>query len=206
MTCRLLDIYQFDLCILFFHLFFFFLGLHPWYLEVPRLGVGWELQLPAHTTATATPDPSHICGLHCSFWHCQILNPLSEASEQTCILMDPSQVCYCWATIGTPWFVYFIIFQNLFVFYFFCLFRAAPVAYGSSQTGGPIGAVAAGPHHTHSNATSKLCLLPPPQLHSNAGFLTHWARPGTKPASSWIPVGFVTPEPQWELLVYFKLW
>ena len=26
-------------------------------MEVPRLGVEWELQLPACTTATATPDP-----------------------------------------------------------------------------------------------------------------------------------------------------
>ena len=30
--------------------------------------------------------------------------------------------------------------------------------------------------------------------------LTHRVRPGIKPLSSWILVGFVTPEPQWELL------
>ena len=35
--------------------------------------------------------------------------------------------------------------------------------------------------------------------HSNAGSLTHRARPGIKPASSWILVGFLTAEPQWEL-------
>ena len=29
--------------------------------------------------------------------------------------------------------------------------------------------------------------------------LTHWERPGIKLTSSWIPVGFVTTEPQWEL-------
>ena len=29
-----------------------------------RLGVKCELQLPAYTTATATPDLSHICDLH----------------------------------------------------------------------------------------------------------------------------------------------
>ena len=39
---------------------FFFLGLHPWRVEVPWVGVELELQLPAHTTATATPDPSHV--------------------------------------------------------------------------------------------------------------------------------------------------
>ena len=30
-------------------------------MEVPGLGVESELQLPAYATATATPDPSHVC-------------------------------------------------------------------------------------------------------------------------------------------------
>ena len=36
--------------------FFFsvFLGLYLWHMEVPRLGIESELQLPAYTTATAT--------------------------------------------------------------------------------------------------------------------------------------------------------
>ena len=40
-------------------LFFFlpFLGLHLCHVEVPRLGVESEPQLPAYTTATAMPDP-----------------------------------------------------------------------------------------------------------------------------------------------------
>ena len=29
-----------------------------WYIEIPRLGVKLELQLPAYTTVTATEDPS----------------------------------------------------------------------------------------------------------------------------------------------------
>ena len=37
--------------------------------------------------------------------------------------------------------------------------------------------------------------------HSNATSLTHWARPGIKPASSWILVRFITAEPQQELLL-----
>ena len=45
-------------------LFFHFLGPHPRHMEVPRLGVQSELQLPAYTPATATGDPSHICDLH----------------------------------------------------------------------------------------------------------------------------------------------
>ena len=44
-------------------LFFFFLGLHKWHMEVPRLGVKSELQLPAYTTATATLDLSCIWDL-----------------------------------------------------------------------------------------------------------------------------------------------
>ena len=33
-------------------------------MEVPRLGVESELQLPAFTTATEMPDPSLTCNLH----------------------------------------------------------------------------------------------------------------------------------------------
>ena len=87
----------------------FFLGLHPWHMEVPRLEVESELQLPAHTTATATQDPT--------------------------------------------------------------------------------------PHATYTTA------------HSNVGSLTHRARPGIEPASSWILVRVVSIEPQWELLVcILKSW
>ena len=64
-----------------------------------QLGVKSELQLPA--TATATPDPSFIYHLHHSSQQHQILNPLSEARNQTHDLMDTSWVCYHWATVGT---------------------------------------------------------------------------------------------------------
>ena len=42
----------------FFFFFFCFLGLHPWHMEVPRLGVESEQQLLAYATATATQGPS----------------------------------------------------------------------------------------------------------------------------------------------------
>ena len=48
-------------------------------MEVPRLGVELEVQLPDYTTATAMWDPSHIFDLHHSSQQCQILNLLSEA-------------------------------------------------------------------------------------------------------------------------------
>ena len=69
-------------------------------MEIPRLGGKSELQLLA--TATATRDPGLICDLHHSSRQNQNLNPLSEAGGQTYILMDTSQVCYCWAMKGTP--------------------------------------------------------------------------------------------------------
>ena len=55
--------------------FFFFLRLHLQHLEVPRLGAESELQLPAYSTATAMPNPSCICDLHCGLQQCRILNP-----------------------------------------------------------------------------------------------------------------------------------
>ena len=76
-----------------FFCFCFFFQLHLWHMEVPRLGVESELQLPTYTTATAMPD------------------------------------------------------------------RALTVNYMAAL--------------------------------GNAGSLTHWARPGIKPATSWILVGFI---------------
>ena len=45
-------------------------------------------------------------------------------------------------------FFIFLIFKN----FFFCFFKATPMAYEGSQAKGPIRAVAAGLHHSHSNA------------------------------------------------------
>ena len=73
-------------------MFVCFLELHLQHMEVPRLGVASELQLLACTTATATWDPSRVCKLHHSSHQCQILNPLSEARDQTHILMNTSRL------------------------------------------------------------------------------------------------------------------
>ena len=71
-----------------FFVFFFLVSLsflepHPRHMEVPRLGVESELQLPAYTTVTAMLDPSRICNLHHSSWQSQILKLLSRARDQT---------------------------------------------------------------------------------------------------------------------------
>ena len=71
-------------------------------MEVPGLEVESELQLPASTTATAMWDPSHICDLHHSLWQGQILNPLNEARDRTCVLMDPVGLVTRCATKGAP--------------------------------------------------------------------------------------------------------
>ena len=56
---------------------------------------------------------------------------------------------------------------------FFCLFRAAPTAYGGSQARGPIGAVAAGLHHSYSNVESEPVSVIYTTAHGNDGSLTH---------------------------------
>jgi len=75
--------------------FFVILGPHPWHMEVPRLGVELDLQLPSYAIATATLDSRQVFDLHHSSGKCQILNPLSEARDQTHTLMDTSWVCCC---------------------------------------------------------------------------------------------------------------
>ena len=71
-------------------------------MEVPRLGVESELQLPAYTTATAMQDLSLVCDLHHSSQQHWILNPWSEARGRTRVLMDTSWICFCCVMIGTP--------------------------------------------------------------------------------------------------------
>ena len=71
-------------------------------MEVPRLGVELELERPAYTTATAMQELSRVCDLHHSSWQCQILNPLSEARDQTRSLTVPSRIRFRCAMRGTP--------------------------------------------------------------------------------------------------------
>ena len=84
---------------LFIYLFICLLVSHLWHMEVPRLWVQSELQLPSYATATARRDLSCICNLHHSSWQCQILNLLGEARD---VLMDTSEIHFHWATMGIP--------------------------------------------------------------------------------------------------------
>ena len=84
-----------------FCVFVCFLGLYPRHMEVPKLRVESKLQLPAYATGTATSDPSRICKLHHSSRQHWILNPLSEARDQSGNLTVSSWIYFCCATTGT---------------------------------------------------------------------------------------------------------
>ena len=70
-------------------------------MEVPRLSIESELQLPAHATAAAMQDPSHVFDLHHSSQQRWILNPLSKAGDGTLNLMVPSRIRFHCATTRT---------------------------------------------------------------------------------------------------------
>ena len=76
-----------------------FSGPHSWHMEIPRLAVKLELQLLAYATATPMRHPTHTCDLHHSSRQRQILKPLSEARDRTCVLMHTSQICFRWVQI-----------------------------------------------------------------------------------------------------------
>ena len=80
----------------------------------------------------------------------------------------------------------------------FCFLRAVPLAYGSSQDTSGIGAAAAGLHHSHSNARSKVSVTCT-TAHGNVRSLIHRAMPGITPVTSWMLVRFISSEPQQEL-------
>uniref|UniRef100_A0A8W4FL86 Uncharacterized protein n=1 Tax=Sus scrofa TaxID=9823 RepID=A0A8W4FL86_PIG len=67
--------------------------------------------------------------------------------------------------------------------------RPTHCSYGGSQARGRIGVVAAGLHHSHSRLRAASATYT--TAYGNAGSLTHGARPGIEPASSWFLVGFV---------------
>ena len=85
-----------------FYLFIYFLlGLHPWHMDVPRLGAGIG---------------AIAISLHHSSRQCPIPNTLSEARDQTCMLTDDSQICFLCTTIGTL-ILYFLIHTFLLLFF-----------------------------------------------------------------------------------------
>ena len=74
---------------------------------------------------------------------------------------------------------------------FFCLFGAAPTAYGSSRARGQIGATAARLHHSHSNHQIWTVSVTYTTAHNNARSLIHWVRPGIELTTSWFLVRYI---------------
>ena len=100
-------LFQAQLCFCCLFVCFCILGPHLWHMEIPRLRVISQLQLPAYTTATAMQDPSLICDEHHSSQQRRILNPMNKAREQTCNLVVTSWIHFHWVTTGTPNFAIF---------------------------------------------------------------------------------------------------
>ena len=112
------------------------------------------------------------------FWNSSTVNILVHVSLHMCMHMSSYASM---SKIARVWNLYDLLdnAEQFFNFnFYFCLFRAALVAYGGSQARCLIRTVAAGLYQSYSNVGSKLCLWPTPQFHSNAGSLTPWARPG----------------------------
>ena len=89
-----------------------------------------------------------------------------------------------------------------FFFFIFWLFRAAPTAYGSYQARGSNWGCS---FPAYTTATETMDLSRVCNLHHSSWqpkYLTDWAKPGIKPASSWILVRFITTKP-WQDLPWF---
>ena len=75
--------------------FFSFLELHLWPVEVPKLWFESELQAAglhhSHSKMGSEPRLQPTPQLMAT----PGLNPLSEARDQTCVLMDTSRAHYC---------------------------------------------------------------------------------------------------------------
>ena len=115
------------------YIYFFFLWPHLRHMEVPGLRVKLELQLLAPTRATATPDLSRVCDLGYSLWPCWILNPLREARDWTCILMDTSWVLNPLSQKGNSYFGMFLMRRNRSVFLWYLDMMDLLLKLGSSH-------------------------------------------------------------------------
>ena len=85
-----------------------------------------------------------------------------------------------------------------FFFFSFAFFRTVPMAHGSSQARGQIGAVTAGLHHSHSNTRSKTVC----DLHRSSqqcGILNPQSKARDGTLVLMVLVRFITAEPQREL-------
>ena len=150
-------------------------------MEVPRLGVQLELQLPACTTATAMWDLSCVCNLHHSSGQRQS-SPLSGVRDRTCNLMVPSCIHFHYTMKGTLVNL-FLTLKKLPNFS-----KVAVPFYTSVRNVWGIQCL-------HNLASTCIDIFFPLNFLGNFAqtkTLTHWVKPGIKPATSWFLVGFVS--------------
>ena len=76
--------------------------------------------------------------------------------------------------------------QNL--VFFFCLFRAAPEAYGDSQARGSHWSYSCQPTPRPQPLGIRVTSAIYTTVHGNARSSTHWSRPGIEPETSWFLV------------------
>ena len=92
-----------------------------------------------------------------------------------------------------------------FTFFFSFLFRAAPMAHGSSQPRGPNQSCSCQPTPRPQQCWIWAESVTHTTAHGSTGSLTHWAKPGIKPVTSWIVFGFITAEPRQEHLKWLLI-
>ena len=85
-----------------FYLFIYFLGLHPWPMEVPRLGIKSELQLLAYATATAIWDLRCIWDLTTAHSNTRSLTHWARPGIDPASLWILVGFVSCWAPEGSP--------------------------------------------------------------------------------------------------------
>ena len=117
---------------------------------------GWASTPSSLQSASVASTQHHSTAMPCSLWkRLWILLAYLQQPEDSLIYIVGGVFFYLflvWGGIGDKMGI------------FFWLLRAAPAAYGGCQTRGQIRAVAAGLHHSHSNAGSEPHLWPTPQL------------------------------------------
>ena len=110
----------------FFFFFSIILGMHPWHMEVSRLGVKSEIQLPAYTTTTAMWDPSCICDLHHSPWQHRPFMHWARPGIEPISSWVLVGFVNPWATMGTP---NILLFSFSFLFFSFFFFYVLHLTY-----------------------------------------------------------------------------
>ena len=100
--------------------------------------------------------------------------------------------------------------KKVILIFLFCLFRAAPAAYGSSQARGQIGATAVDQGHSHNNANSEPCLRPTPELTAMPDPLTAERGQGSNPhphecQSGLLPLNHEENSPYWFLELHAEI-